>query len=258
MESRVWLWYSFDQRCSYERVEYVSKENHQGELDQSVNPDVSALHCNQRLDLGKKSRGLSFCSSIYYLAKCSVCFAPVPIVDAVTDARRPRTQANGRDKAIAPVPIFPTYVRTDLEINLATSKCNCSRLSRVSVYESYQELLKETKVGEHADDDEHGDFLPYPGKFSKFSHNSEKRNRPGISGKRKTRWNKKRLGGFSRSGMKGSAMPRDCNMDVVLSILLYFLCENRPSQFRFVLKSICSEACLYWLKSLCGTLFGRF
>ena len=33
---------------------------------------------------------------------------PLPIVVAVMDAKRPNTQENGRDMAIAPEPIFPT------------------------------------------------------------------------------------------------------------------------------------------------------
>ena len=35
-------------------------------------------------------------------------FANLPIVDDVMEESRPNTQENGRDMAIAPVPIFPT------------------------------------------------------------------------------------------------------------------------------------------------------
>ena len=35
----------------------------------------------------------------------------VPIVEAVMDERRPKTHENGRDKAIAPVPKFPTFIQ---------------------------------------------------------------------------------------------------------------------------------------------------
>lgn len=33
----------------------------------------------------------------------------LPMADEVMDERRPNTQENGRDRAIDPVPIFPTF-----------------------------------------------------------------------------------------------------------------------------------------------------
>lgn len=46
---------------------------------------------------------------------------------------------------------------------------------------SYQELLEETEVGEHADDYKHRNFLPYPGNFTKFSKVVTMRERNGSS-----------------------------------------------------------------------------
>jgi hypothetical protein len=52
------------------------------------------------------------------LAKLSIstkvnyqCFADLPMVDDVMEERRPSTHENGRDMAIAPVPIFVTCKR---------------------------------------------------------------------------------------------------------------------------------------------------
>ena len=44
-------------------------------------------------------------TSILHIYQCS----NLPIVDDVMEESRPSTQENGRDMAIAPVPIFPTY-----------------------------------------------------------------------------------------------------------------------------------------------------
>lgn len=46
------------------------------------------------------------------------------MVDEVIDARRPSTQENGRDMAIAPVPIFATCKQTDMLTRKYNGHCH--------------------------------------------------------------------------------------------------------------------------------------
>ena len=49
----------------------------------------------------------------YKISPESLQFANLPIVDDVMEERRPNTHENGRDMAIALVPIFPTCAESN-------------------------------------------------------------------------------------------------------------------------------------------------
>ena len=117
---------------SYQGVENMCKKNHEGELNWCINPDKSSLHCTQKvrgLEWGNYQRRQIFSPSkikshVFFFGTSQIkSFFPfgdivkgpnlvkihsLPMVEEAMDVRRPSTQENGRDRAIAPVPIFPT------------------------------------------------------------------------------------------------------------------------------------------------------
>lgn len=78
------------------------------ELDSSN----ALIHWCTVIDNGKYSYSEGNQPSLIYLWRA---FHSLPMVEAVMDARRPSTQENGREMAIALVPIFPTSVQEERE-----------------------------------------------------------------------------------------------------------------------------------------------
>lgn len=80
------------------------------------------------------------------------------MVDEAMDERRPNTQENGRDITIAPIPMFVTCMPREI----LPRKYNgiCTYLNHELI--AYQKLLEKTKIGKHADNYKHRNFLPSP------------------------------------------------------------------------------------------------
>jgi hypothetical protein len=58
------------------------------------------------------------------------------MVDEVMDESRPSTQENGRDIAIAPVPMFPTCTQTDILSRTYNSKFDRSGYETANITKS--------------------------------------------------------------------------------------------------------------------------
>lgn len=69
---------------------------------------------------------ISFRKILHFVHYFLRMFANIPMVDEVIDESRPSTQENGREIAIAPVPIFPTCIETDILPRIYKSKFESS------------------------------------------------------------------------------------------------------------------------------------